>query len=80
MQISKGMMSADAPQARSVRMSSTSRLRFDTTAAPMIAVINAASPLVTWKPSAAPTTALTPAVLMPLTRIAFGVSVRTQPA
>ena len=34
--------------ARSVQMSSTSRLRFDTTAAPMIVVINAMSPLVTW--------------------------------
>ena len=66
--------------ARSVRMSSTSRLRFDTTAAPMIVVINAMSPLVTWKPSTAPTTAPTPAAPMPLARIAFGVSVRTQPA
>ena len=37
-------------------MSSTSRLRLDTTAVPMIVVINAMSPLVTWKPSVAPTT------------------------
>jgi len=58
-------------------MSSTSRLRFDTTARPMIVVINAMSPLVTWKPSAAPTTAPTAAATMPLARIAFGVSVQT---
>ena len=43
-------------------------------------VTNAMSPLVTWKPSAAPTTAPTPAAPMPLARIALGVSVRTQPA
>ncbi len=66
--------------ARSVQMSSTSRLRFDTAAAPMSVVITAMPPLVTLNPSTAPTTAPTPAAPMPLARIAFGVSVRTQPA
>jgi hypothetical protein len=46
----------------------------------MIVVINSMSPLITWKPSAAPTTAPTPAAPMPLARIAFGASVQTQPA
>ena len=66
--------------ATSVQMSSTRKLRFDTTAAPMIVVITAMSPLLSWKPRTAPTTAPTPAALMPFARIAFGVSLRTQPA